>query len=84
MKALNKFLNENNVDYAFEIELGKLLMPWKKYNTYLLDKSFARGLSIKTNKVYNFIYDQSRYSAYFNETTPKSNNYMAFDIKEIK
>jgi hypothetical protein len=39
-----QFINESN---DTEIELGRLLMPWSKYDTYLLDKSFARSLSIK-------------------------------------
>jgi len=82
IQTFESFLSENQ-DYAFEIELGKLLMPWSKYKTYILDKSFARSLGIKTNKTYHFVYDGVRYSGYFNETTPKSSNYMAYDIKEI-
>jgi hypothetical protein len=76
-------LNENEDLFAFEIELGKLLMPWSKYNTFLLDKSFARGLGVKPRKDYTFIYNNQRYSAYFNETTPKSSEYMAYNVQKV-
>ncbi len=49
IKTFEEFINENQ-DYAFEMELGRLLMPWSKYKTYILDKSFAKSLGIKTNK----------------------------------
>jgi hypothetical protein len=76
-------LNEDENLFAFETELGKLLMPWSKYNTFLLNKSFARDLTIKPRKDYTFIYNNQRYSAYFNETTPKSSEYMAYNVKKI-
>lgn len=80
----SKNINEDNELYAFEIELGKLLMSWSKYKTFLLDKSFARNLSIKPRKTYTFIYDNKRYSAYFGETSPKSSQYMAYDVEIIE
>jgi hypothetical protein len=69
----DEFVSEN---YGPESELSKYVFPWSKYNTFLLDKSIARSLSIKTGKNYSFTYGGKEYTGYFNDTTPKSENYM--------